>query len=173
MGADIWNADCNRCLVAMLSLEKKTTFWTQKNTVFIQIYCHIWKRCPCWYFQTVRRKDPTSCRRIASSSKTGGLNSFELFGIWPGDKNTQTRWTSGLFYDHNSCSRWAEQEKPATTYLLHVLIKKVLIINGDARRSWSHLVEDGSRGKALSYTSNHSTLSYTDSSEPQVPVQHH
>lgn len=67
----------------------------------------------------------------------------------------------------------AGQEKPATTYLLHVLIKKALIINGDTTQSWSHLVEDGSRVKALSYTLNHSTLPYTDSSETQVPVQHH
>lgn len=51
--------------------------------------------------------------------------------------------------------------------------EKALIINGDARQGWNHLVEDGRRGKALSYTLNHSTFSYTSVSEPRVPVQYH
>jgi len=65
------------------------------------------------------------------------------------------------------------QEKPETTHLLHVLIKKAVIINGDVRQGWSNLVEDHPRGKALCYTLNHSTLSCTNVSAPLVPVQHH
>lgn len=66
----------------------------------------------------------------------GSWTSFELFSIQSGDKNTLAGWTSDLFYDYNSCSRWGGQEGTITAHLPHVLLQEALIINGDARQGW-------------------------------------
>lgn len=91
-GTNTWNADHNRYLAAVFSLEKISIFLTSKNT---QLSCSFEVTSGRGTLPRISRQQeeeiPSAGERIISSSKAGGWTYFELFGIQSGDKNTLAR----------------------------------------------------------------------------------
>lgn len=91
VGADIWNADCNRSLIAMLSLGKLLFFKHERTQFSYNFAATSGRGAPPDVSRQQGEKTPSAGGRIASFSKIGGWTSFELFGIQSGDKNTLAR----------------------------------------------------------------------------------